>query len=165
MTFQSFRQILDYADLWKYIAELYDFAGQLENFDDLLKATEGLLTSEKAFILALAGVYHDRDTITFTELNRALNKTHREDFAEWWTHEFYHRWNYFSWGPGDITFLVSMKAEGSDIIEKIELNEALIILRESYPKMLDRDMVRALTEATLHPVGAFYSMKEKNLPR
>lgn len=88
MTFQSFRQILDYADLWKYIAELYDSAGQLENFDDLLKATEGLLTSEKAFILALAGVYHDRDTITFTELNRALNKTHREDFAEWWTHEF-----------------------------------------------------------------------------
>ncbi len=34
--------------------------------------------------------------------------------------------------------------EGSDIIEKIELNKALIILRESYPKMLDRDMVRAV---------------------
>lgn len=151
--------------MWKYIAELYDSEGQLENFDDLLKAAEGLLDSERAYILALAGVYHDRDTVTFTELNKALNEKHREDFAEWWTHEFYHRWNYFSWGPGDITFLVFVKAKDSDIIEQIELNEALIILRESYPKMLDRDMVRALTEGTLQTGGAFYSMKEKNLPR
>jgi len=88
MEFTDLKIILSGFGLWAKVSAAYNTDGSVKDFKMLEKLTEKLASSEKAIIDALTGLYHNRKTVSFTELYNALDNVNTDKFIYWWAENF-----------------------------------------------------------------------------
>ncbi len=74
--------------LWAKVSPAYNPDGSLKSFGLLEKLVERCSRSEKAIIRAVVGVYHNKKTVSFTELYNALDVVNKEKLMNWWSKNF-----------------------------------------------------------------------------
>lgn len=75
MEFTDLKVILSSFGLWVKVSGAYNPDGSIKDFKLLEKLAEKLSRSERAIIQGLTGIYHNRKTVTLTELYNALDWT------------------------------------------------------------------------------------------
>jgi hypothetical protein len=88
MEFTDLKVILSSFGLWVKVSAAYNPDGSVKDFKMLEKLTEKLARSERAIIRAMTGLYHNRNTVSFTELYNALDRTNTDKLIYWWSKNF-----------------------------------------------------------------------------
>lgn len=88
MEFADLKIILSGFGLWPKVSAAYNPDGTVKDFELLEKMTEKLSRSEKVIIDAMTGLYHNRKTVSFTELYNALDGVNTDKFIYWWSKNF-----------------------------------------------------------------------------
>jgi len=70
------------------VSAAYNPDGSVKDFKMLEKLTEKLARSERDVVQAMIGIYHNRKTVTLTELYNALDRTNTDKFIYWWSKNF-----------------------------------------------------------------------------
>jgi len=88
MEFTDLKIILSSFGLWVKVSGAYNPDGSIKDFKLLEKLAEKLSRSERAIIQGLTGIYHNRKTVTLTELYNALDRTNTDKLIYWWSKNF-----------------------------------------------------------------------------
>ena len=88
MKFSDLKVILSSFDLWEKVSGAYNPDGSVKDFKMLDKTINKLTTMEKVVIKAMTGIYHNRNTVAFTELCNTLDRTSTDKLIYWWSKNF-----------------------------------------------------------------------------
>jgi len=88
MEFTDLKIILSSFGLWVKVSGAYNPDGSIKDFKLLEKLAEKLSRSERAIIQGLTGIYHNRKTVTLTELCNTLDRTSTDKLIYWWSKNF-----------------------------------------------------------------------------
>ena len=88
MEFTDLKIILSSFGLWVKVSGAYNPDGSIKDFKLLEKLAEKLSRSERAIIQGLTGIYHNRKTVTLTEIYNALDRTNTDKLIYWWSKNF-----------------------------------------------------------------------------
>lgn len=88
MEFSDLKVILSSFGLWVKVSGAYNPDGSIKDFKMLEKMNEKLARSERAIINAMTGLYHNRKTVTLTEIYNALDRVNTEKFVNCWLDDF-----------------------------------------------------------------------------
>ncbi len=88
LSFEDLKVVLSSFGLWPKVSAAYNTDGSIKDFALLDNLTRKLSRSERAIIQAITGLYHNRKTVTFTELYNALDKVNTDKMVNWWLDGF-----------------------------------------------------------------------------